>query len=391
MKDGLDNKGGQMTNIIQVLIIFLIPLGVLYLQSKFKIVKTLSPIFVAYAIGILWGNIPGMPLNRELSMTISEISVPIAIPLILFSADFGKWLKNAGKTVLSFSLMVVAALLSALLAAIIFKGTINEFAEISGMMVGVYTGGTPNLMGIGMGVGVKQDTLILVNICDQILGGIYFLLLISVMKPLVSKFLRPYKKLGIVEDIKYKEIEFLEMDKSDKTKSVTKVIIAILICIAGLGVSAGTALLITGELNAAIVMLGVTSIGVGLSFVKKIKKIRFTFEAGQYIILAFSLALGTTVNIQEMFKTSPYILGFVAVAMFGAVIIHLILAKIFKIDADTALITSTAGVYGPAFIVPVAKALDNKEVVVAGLTSGLVGYAVGNYLGFLIYYIASML
>jgi uncharacterized membrane protein len=165
----------------------------------------------------------------------------------------------------------------------------------------------------------------------------------------------------------------------------------VLICVAGLGVSAGIAMLLTGELNAAIVMLGVTSLGVGLSFVKKVKRIKYTFETGQYIILAFSLALGTTVDIEEMLQASPRILGFVAVAMLGAVVIHLILAKLFKIDADTALITSTAGIYGPAFIIPVAKALKNREVVVAGLTSGLVGYAVGNYLGFLIYYIVSLL
>ena len=96
------------------------------------------------------------------------------------------------------------------------------------------------------------------------------------------------------------------------------------------------------------------------------------------------------VNIKEMLNSSPAVLGFVAVAMFGAIIIHLIFAIIFKIDVDTAIITSTAGVYGPAFIVPVADAIKNKEVIVAGLTAGLVGYAVGNYLGLLVYAIAKL-
>lgn len=380
-----------MLQVIQVIVIFLIPMAILYLQGKYRIVKTLSPILLAYAIGILWGNLPGIPLDRDLSMTISEISVPIAIPLILFSADFGRWLKNAGKTVLSFVLVVAAALLSALLAAFIFRGTIDEFAKISGMMVGVYTGGTPNLVGIGMGLGVSQDTLVLVNACDQILGGAYFLLLISVMKPLVGKFLKPYKSLGIAVDNSREGPDFLDMDGQGKRRSIFKVAFMVLVCVAGLAVSAGIAMLLTGGLNAAIVMLGVTSLGVGLSFVKKIKRIKYTFETGQYIILAFSLALGTTVDIEKMLQASPRVLGFVAVAMFGAIVMHLILAKLFKIDTDTALITSTAGIYGPAFIIPVAKALKNREVVVAGLTSGLVGYAVGNYLGFLIYYIASLL
>ena len=148
-----------MLQIIQAIIIFTTPMLILWAQKKYKIVQILSPILFAYAIGIVWGNIPGMPLDRGLSMTIAEVSVPIAIPLILFSADFLKWLKSAKKTVVSFLLMILSAFLAALLAAWIFRGTIDEFAKVSGMMIGVYTGGTPNLMAVGMALKANQDTI----------------------------------------------------------------------------------------------------------------------------------------------------------------------------------------------------------------------------------------
>ena len=77
--------------------------------------------------------------------------------------------------------------------------------------------------------------------------------------------------------------------------------------------------------------------------------------------------------------------------MFGAIIIHFILCKIFKVDADTALITSTAGVYGPAFIAPVANAMNNSEIVVSGIITGLAGYAVGNFLGIGLAYVLKLL
>jgi len=377
-----------MLQIVQIVVIFTIPLLILMAQKRFKWVKTLSPILLAYAIGIVWGNIKGLPLDRGLSMTLSEVTVPIAIPLILFSADFLKWLKSAKKTVISFVLVVVSAFLSALLAAFIFRNTIDEFAKLAGMTIGVYTGGTPNLMAVGLAVEAKESTIVLANACDNILGGAYFLLLISVIKPLLSKILKPFKGTG-TSFIQESEA-FSSLDGKEKKKAAGKLGIALLICIAALGVSAGVALLITGELNAAIVMLGVTSAGVGLSFVKKVKEIKYTFDMGQYLILAFSIALGTTVNIEEMLKASPTVLGFVAVAMFGAIMIHLIFAILFKIDVDTAIITSVAGVYGPAFIVPVADAIKNREVIVAGLTAGLIGYAVGNYLGILVYGIATL-
>ena len=53
----------------------------------------------------------------------------------------------------------------------------------------------------------------------------------------------------------------------------------------------------------------------------------------------------------------------------------------FRVDVDTAIITSTAAVFGPPFVPPIADALDNKGVLLSGLTTGLVGYAVANYLG----------
>ncbi len=64
-----------------------------------------------------------------------------------------------------------------------------------------------------------------------------------------------------------------------------------------------------------------------------------------------------------------------------SIILHIILGAIFRIDTDTLIITSTAGIFGPAFIGPVANGIRNKQVIVPGITMGLLGYAIGNYLG----------
>jgi uncharacterized membrane protein len=64
-----------------------------------------------------------------------------------------------------------------------------------------------------------------------------------------------------------------------------------------------------------------------------------------------------------------------------SIILHIIPGAIFRIDTDTLIITSTAGIFGPAFIGPVANGIRNKQVIVPGITMGLLGYAIGNYLG----------
>ena len=60
---------------------------------------------------------------------------------------------------------------------------------------------------------------------------------------------------------------------------------------------------------------------------------------------------------------------------------HIILAKIFRVNADNFLITTTAFVFSPPFVPLVANALKNKDVIVTGITVGIIGYIIGNYLG----------
>jgi uncharacterized membrane protein len=285
--------------------------------------------------------------------------------------------------------MIVAATGSALIAALIFSGSLEEGWKVSGMLTGCYTGGTPNLMAIGTALKVNPKTLIIVNTSDMVLGGSYFFLMISAVKIGLRKILPKFKSTG---DEHSEDVAALQgIFSGGKRKGTRGLLLCGLLAAAATGLAVGIAMLLTGEMNVAIIILIVTTCGIALSFWKKVRETRGTWNMGQYVILVFSLAIGSTVDIQMFFNSSPIILGYTATVMFGALIIHLLLSLIFKIDADTTLITSTAGVYGPAFIGPVADALGNREVVMSGLVSGLVGYAVGNYLGIGIAYLIKMI
>ncbi len=76
--------------------------------------------------------------------------------------------------------------------------------------------------------------------------------------------------------------------------------------------------------------------------------------------------------------------------MFSAISIHLLLGIIFKIPVDIWIITSVASIYGPAFVPPVSQAIRNRSVLLPGILCGLLGYAIGNYLGLLIFGVLSL-
>jgi uncharacterized membrane protein len=71
-------------------------------------------------------------------------------------------------------------------------------------------------------------------------------------------------------------------------------------------------------------------------------------------------------------------------AVFGSLFLHVLLSKLFKVDSDTTMITSVAFICSPPFVPVIAGALGNRHIVITGITIGIIGYAVGNYLGFLV-------
>lgn len=360
--------------LIQIVCFLLLPYLIIKLTGICRKLGFISPILLCYVIGIILGNIPNLPVNKELTMTLSELTIPLAIPLILFSADLSGWARMAKKTTLSFIFVTVSVLISSSLAALFFSGMVDEYWKLSGMLVGVYTGGTPNLMAVGMGLNVRQETLVLANASDAIMGGIYFLFLLTGAKWLLGKFLPPFET----------PVEYASPAATVEKPHLSGLIAAFLLSAIFVGVSIGLSLLFTGKIEVALVMLVITTLGIMASFSRKVRSIIGAYEAGQYLILIFSLAIGTNTNLLELVNSSPTVFMYTAFVMSGAILIHLLLAAIFRMDTDTTIITSTAGIFGPAFIGPVAEGIKNREVVVSGLTCGLVGYAIGNYLGFLV-------
>jgi uncharacterized membrane protein len=63
--------------------------------SHNKIISTLSPVVCCYLLGVLMGNMPFFNVNMEVAKHFAELSVPLAIPLLLIPTDLIKWTRLA--------------------------------------------------------------------------------------------------------------------------------------------------------------------------------------------------------------------------------------------------------------------------------------------------------
>lgn len=375
-----------METIVLALVFVGFPALAVYGANRSKALEWLSPVVLCYLFGIFLGNLPGWTPDTDLANSVTEITVLLAIPLLLFSTDFPKWLRTAPKAVLSFALATLAVMVVAAVTTVILSNQDPETWKMAGMTVGVYTGGTPNMSAIGLALEVSDEKFVLVNGADVVLSAVYLLFLMTIAQRVLLKFLPAYQRTeteGAVPHASGMEADPLPALKTKPRAVAGAIGLSVLVA----GVTVGVVSTFDGSLPIAPVILSVTTLGIALSFVPRIRNLTGAYETGQYLLLIFAVAIGTLANIREMADAFSTVFLFVAIVLGASILLHYLLAALFRIDADTVLITSTAAVFGPAFVGPIAAVLKNREIVVSGLTTGVVGYAVGNYAGLAIAYL----
>ncbi|RJQ10850.1 MAG: DUF819 family protein [Bacillota bacterium] len=372
-----------------VLVFALAPACVLVAVKRVRVLGWLGPTIICYLIGILLANLP-VSVDHSVSMMTAQVAVLVAIPLLLLSTDFVRWLRLARSTLISFLLACVSVLLVSAVGAFVFKDAVADSWKVAGMFVGVYTGGTANMSAIGLALGVSEETFILVNAADVVVGGLYLLFLMTAAQRVLLKFLPPFRSSGGGEPSDGAGRSFGGAADPIAWRPFSAVLPQILtalgVAVLIVGASVGLAILLTGGLAETLILLAITTFGIAASFVPRLRSLEGAPEFGQYLLLMFCVAIGTIADFRQL-SGSPVIFTYCAFAVFGSVIVHYALAALFRIDADTVIITSTAAVYSPPFVPAIAGVLKNKEIVVSGLTTGLVGYAVGNYLGLALAYL----
>lgn len=400
---------------------FIVPVGILYLTERNNIAGKIGAVIIAYVLGLILGHIGLLPRPGEfLSLALqnheevnpeklqywlksgvisqtdilgfklyklqdlcTNITIPLALPLLLFSLKIKVWFRMSGKTMLSMLLAMIAVVAFIVAGYSIYGDKLNDSNKIAGMLVGLYTGGTPNLASLQQSLGVDVETYIMTHTYDTAVGVIYLLFLISIGKSFFRAILPAYPK--IKNAAIYDKVEFSENAYSGilRKKTIKGLVVALLITIVIVGVSALLGKMFSSHFM-LVVILSITTFGIIGSFVSRINKLEKTFELGMYFIIVFSFVVASMADINKLMNISSALIGYITLVYAGALFMHAVLCKLFKVDSDTLMVTSTALLCSPPFVPMVAGSLKNKEVIVSGLTVGIMGYAIGNYLGALI-------
>ena len=392
-----------MNTVITILYLIGVPLLVMRLSRRWSWIEKVSPMSVLYLIGLAVANMlpadnPVFNVDISTNTLFSNIAVPLAIPLMLMGCDMRGWqISKAFKVFLSglFSVLIVT-----LAGYFIFRSSYHDsqgFAQVCAVATGIYTGGIPNMGAIKQAVAMPDQTYLYITSYDLIVTGLYLVFVIMFGKVVFRKLLPA--RLQPTTHTDKKTVQSSDNSNGQTVDSPVRpfdrehrkdsfLAIGFTLVIAAISYVVSLLTSKDGGPNMTVLILLLTTLSIAASFLPSMKRQQHSFDLGLYCVYVFCLAIATACNVREMDIAGSlpilYYLGFI---ILGSLILQIIFARLLHIDGDSVMVCSVALINSPPFVPLAAALLDNKDIVVLGITIGLLGYMLGNYLGIGIYHL----
>lgn len=388
---------------ILALAYILIPALIVIACQKFSFLDKAGVVVLSFGLGI------GIAACLDLSLffntdtintvqkNVSEISIALALPLLLFSISIKSALNMAGNTLKGMGLALFSVTVISTLGAVIFNDQVADVWQVAGMSVGAYTGGGPNMAAIKTAIDAKESVFVTLVTYDILFSAIYLIFVMAVGQKVFGLFLKKYLPKNKHADIDYAGMEHLADETAHGYKKLVhiKQLSQTLTALLTSGLVVGLALLIANLVpetyKSTTTIIGITTLGLAASFIPKIHNLANSFQLGMYLILIFCFTMGTMTDTRIFTNIDLGLAGYISFILIGSLIMQALLCKLFKIDTDTFLITSSAAILSVPFIPVIAGALKNREILLPGFAAAVLGYAVGNYLGIIVSNITRML
>ena len=398
----------------------LIPIIIIAVFKRKAWMQRMGTVVAAYTAGLLLA-VTGLSHQQPDSMEelifsqwqtiLMNITVPLAIPLMLFNCDFKLWTKALPKTILALAAGILAVLLAVFSGLWVFQGKdIPQMQRIAAMLTGMYTGGTMNFNALGTLLHIDKTLMGLILAFDMLLTApLLFSILVGGYK--ITRHYLPFAdETTPVLRQKQKTMPAPVLEVEDYNEIFTyshfpKVLLALALSFLFFAISVGIAYLLwkvgfipanaeepeKPVISELVVILVITTLSIVASFFEQVRRLPKTFETGMFFILIFSVILASMFDWHAISGHTWSIAMFMLWILLGSILLHFFFCRILRVSGDLYTISLTALLCSPPFVPPVVGALGNKKVLISGIVIGLVGYAVGTYLGVAVAWIIGVL
>ena len=386
-------------NILLLIFYFTAPAAILFICRKIRCFNKIGPVLTLYILGVIVANIGIFPTEKAaydklfgFMESFSSVLIPLALPMILFGCNFKKF--SLGKSLKAFVIGALSVVAFVAIGYLIFNKDLGEEGAIMGAsLTGQYLGGAANLAAVKQMLGLSSENFIILTTCNLIVSFFYLMFLmgggVKLARLIVGK--RGSKEQNVKVEEYTEDNPYKDFGKKKSLLQLGKVLLGSIV-VMGISVYIGKLAGKNGEISMVALILSITTLSLLLTSWKEVRTWDKSYDAGMYIIYVFCLVMATMADLSKInWSQSLYILIYQAVIIFGSLFLTILLARLFRVDADDAVITSDTLINSPLCVPMIAATMKNKDVIMTGIANGLLGYAVGNYIGFLMFNLLGLL
>lgn len=349
-------------------------------RTGWGIFNYFPPLIFIYTLPVLCSNLNIIPSKSPVYDFMGDNLLPMFLTILLINVNLGLTVKIMGKGIFVMLMGTLGVVIGAPIAlAIVSAGLGPEAWKGFGALAGSWIGGTGNMLAVANMVQLDESSLEFgyAVIADNAVYLIWLPIMLASKKAAgwFNRFTR----------VSSQRVELMEKAAreavSDEGRMAMRHILYL--CFFGFGATA-LASAVADSIPAmppiltpnTYKILGVTVIGIGLSFTRA-RLIPGSQALAMALVYLFVARMGAKADLSNMsFSVLWFLLGaYIWIFIHGFVIVGA--ARLFRVDVHTAAIASAANIGGAASA-PIVAAFHKPALVPVSILMAMIGYAIGN-------------
>ncbi len=360
--------------------------GLGFLGEKTRIGSHVTGAVIAILGAIVASNLKIIPHSAPAYGFVFSYIVPALIPMFLFQADLRKILFETTRTTGAFLLATIGTVAGVTLAALLLDlgglgaaaGLAPEQQEpaIVGLFASTYIGGSVNYAALGEITGLQRDASFFsaATATDNLFSALYLglLAILPASKWLSARFVEHDHTMAGEEEVEEARISAMSLTLAIAV--ALAIVVASDLLVQAFGLKDWRYVIIT-----AITLILATVIP-GLD-----RKLAGSFELGVGLSFVFFAAIAAGADVVAMVSVAPMLTVLVGILLSVHLLVLLSLGRLFGLSLPELITASNAAILGATTAPALAATKGWKNLVTPGVLVGVLGYALGTFIGTLLY------
>lgn len=338
-----------------------------------------SGIMITMTAAMVLSNLRIIPTSSEVYNVTWDILLPIAIPLLLFRTNIRRVVREAGPLLIAFGVGIVGVVLGTVVATALVPLGDELKAPVAGVLTATYIGGSANFTAVAVAADFKEGAALTATVAADIIATNLHTIAVLVLPGLAlvqRHFVNAHG--NVVENGGAAPLDDSHFRLRDLDLVGLAYALAMAAAIAGLGHFTADLLDRSGLaiVFSTLYALLLANLAPGL-----VKRFSGDTEAANFMLFLFLAALAATADIWDLADLGPILFLYIGIMLTVHVAITFIGGWLLKIDVADLVIASMACVGGASSAGAIASSKGWKHLVTPGILIGMLGYAVGTFIG----------